>query len=130
VARRAVRWPVWARRVAGWVFTRRVTVSCDGARALLADLDAANGPRPARPQLIRGHRREAATRELLPTDPPQAQERDCEYSVTLRSHAPRGVTLYLDHPRHAVRADPRDPAAFPYDRTDVWFIGTDQRWHP
>jgi hypothetical protein len=38
------------------------------AMNLLAALDAANGPRPARPQLLRGHRREAATRELLPTE--------------------------------------------------------------
>jgi hypothetical protein len=84
VARRAVRWPVWARRVAGRVFTRRVTVSCDG----------------------------------------------CGNSITLRGRVPRGVTAYFEHPRHALRAAPPDPAAAPYDRTDVWFTGTNQRWHP
>jgi hypothetical protein len=78
VARRAARWPVWARRVAGRVFTRRVTVSCGW----------------------------------------------CGHSVTLRGGVPRGVTVYIDHPSHALRAAPPDPAAAPYDRADVWFTAT------
>jgi hypothetical protein len=84
VARRAARWPVWARRLAGRVFTRRVTVSCDG----------------------------------------------CGRSVALRGHVPSGVEVYLTHPQHSLRAAPPDPAAAPYDRTDVWLIGTNQRRHP